>query len=180
MGCDCPPGFVGPICEFKNLGVQRDICMLQCFNQGICRKGSSDLSILEKYGFNHRQLVDPTQISPSSTLNSTFNMNFEHCVCPIGFVGLQCEHQLDICPGGSHACMNGGECKIYSEDRNVEFQCDCTNAVSANTRYAGDFCEYPATQFCTIDGDMPLGGPGANAFCTNGGQCKGRIHITEA
>ena len=133
---------------------------------------------MQKYGFggNRRGLLDATSTSASASI---FNADFEHCVCPIGFVGMRCEHQLDICPGGEKACLNGGQCKTYVQDRKVAFECDCSKAISDNTRYAGDFCEYSSNEFCTVDGKIPLGGPFANAFCTNGGTCKGFVHVME-
>lgn len=125
---------------------------------------------------NRRHLAESVL---DSSLNETFNEDFEHCVCPIGYVGLRCEHKLDICPGGQHACLNGGACRSALKNGVLDFGCDCVGAASDNHRYAGEFCEMESTDFCTIDGQMPLGGPAIIAFCTNGGICKSRIHINE-
>jgi hypothetical protein len=169
---------VGPICEFKDLHIEPPVCKLECANQGVCRKGAKDISTLAKWGILNRRNLQES-LMDSSTIEATFNEDFEHCVCPIGYVGLQCEHRLDICPGGEHACLNGGECRTSLKDGHISFVCDCTNAKSDSHRYAGEFCEMESNDFCTIDGLMPIGGPATLAFCTNGGLCKKRIHINE-
>jgi hypothetical protein len=139
-------------------------------NHGICRTGAKDVSMLKKFNFTRNR---------RSLANSLFNSDFEHCVCPVGYVGLKCETKLDVCPGGQHACLHGGDCKTSMKDGIMEYVCDCTNAISRTSRFAGEYCEEESTQFCTIDGQMPLGGPASNAFCTNGGTCKGKVHISE-
>ena len=180
LGCDCPDGYIGPICEFQDLKITPVECNLDCMNQGICRKGAKDVSNLEKYGILNRN----RQRSLQDDLGQQYNEDFEHCVCPIGYVGLQCEHQLDICPGGEYACLNGGDCLTSIVDGHVHNACDCNDAKSLDEvnpphRYAGEFCEMESTQFCTVDGHIPLGGPASQAFCTNGGTCKGLVHISE-
>lgn len=178
LGCDCPNGYVGPICEFKDLQIEPEECKLSCMNDGICRKGVKDISNLKKYGILNRN----RNLNDADNLDVQYNDDFEHCVCPIGYVGLQCEHKLDICPGGEHACLNGGDC-ITTIDKNnnnqINYECNCDDAVINDTRYAGEFCEMQSTEYCTIDKQIPLGGDAINAFCTNGGTCKGYVHINE-
>jgi hypothetical protein len=128
-------------------------------NHGICREGAKDVSNLEKY---FRNITNQT----------AYSEDFEHCVCPRGYVGLQCEYQLDQCPGGAHACLNGGECVTVPNGDKVSYGCDCTNAQTSLTRFAGEFCEMESTQFCTTDGSKSRSGVGIDSFCTNGGKCR--------
>lgn len=101
-----------------------------------------------------------------------YSEDFEHCVCPAGFAGLQCEFKVDVCPGGEHVCLNGGGCNLNSlSDNGVAFQCDCSSAKSHGSRFAGDFCEMESTEYCTVDRMRPQSGLGQDAFCTNGGAC---------
>jgi hypothetical protein len=163
LGCDCPEDFTGPVCEFREQHEQDHAeCNLQCQNNGICRKGAKDLSFLDKFGVSRRE----------NDANEAHNEDFEHCACPIGYVGLTCEFRLDVCPGGTHVCMHGAECVPHvDEEANLfEFQCDCNNADDHDLRYAGHYCQFSSTEFCTDNGARPL--DGTEAFCTNGGECK--------
>lgn len=128
------------------------------------------MSVLEKYGIHNRHLEDG------------YTEDFEHCVCPRGYVGLQCEFQLDICPGGAHACLNGGDCVTIPNGNNpqdVTYGCDCTNAETGTSRFAGESCEMESTEFCTVDGGKSSAGVGLNNFCTNGGTCKAYVQSFE-
>ena len=162
MGCDCPQGFTGPVCEFS-IREEKDhaTCNLECQNGGICRKGAKDLSILDKFDFSRLD----------GSFDNTHTDDFEHCVCPIGYVGLTCEFKLDICPGGTHACMHGAECipRMNTETNKLEFQCDCTKADEHGLRYAGEYCQFESTEFCTDNAARPPAGN--DAFCVNGGEC---------
>jgi hypothetical protein len=170
QGCTCPAGFVGPVCEFKDLDMEPvTTCNLPCHNHGICRKGAKDLSVLKQFGLLDRRHLQ-SSLSPAS-----YNHDFEHCVCPTGYVGLQCEYELDLCPGGQHACFHGGQCKptLTGGDKSkVSFTCDCEGASSLKSRFEGEFCEMESTQFCTVDGRKTRGGISRDAFCTNGGACR--------
>jgi hypothetical protein len=161
MGCTCPLGFSGPLCEFKDeeVSAEYSACTLECQNNGVCRKGAKDVSFLEKFGV-HRRLQ-----------GERFNDDFEHCVCPRGFVGLTCEYEMEVCPGREVVCMHGGECRMDWNDQGTQITCDCENAEWENYRFAGPYCDIRSTSFCTIDGEKTLGGSGYDAFCTNGGKC---------
>jgi len=170
LGCNCKDGYVGPICEFEDLGQDPPTCSLSCENHGICRKGAKDVSILEQYGIHNRNL------------QKAFAGDFEHCVCPRGFVGLQCEFQLDICPGGAHACLNGGDCVTIPNGNNakdINYGCDCSKAETQKTRFAGLSCEMESTEFCTVDGGKTRDGVGLESFCTNGGTCRAYVEYFE-
>jgi hypothetical protein len=68
--------------------------------------------------------------------------------------------------------MHGAECVPHvDEEANLfEFQCNCDNADDHDLRYAGNYCQFASTEFCTDNGARPL--DGMDAFCTNGGECK--------
>jgi hypothetical protein len=162
---------VGPVCEFVDKGNNTDVlgCDLTCMNHGICRRGAKDLSVLQQFGIS--------DTAPSD--QKGYNNDFEHCVCPRGYVGLKCEYQLDICPGGAHACLNGGSCITVAEKGTVRYACDCTHAETETNRFAGSSCEMESTQFCTNDGSKSYQGTNLNAFCTNGGKCRKLVSFLE-
>jgi len=183
-GCSCPGDFYGFSCEFKypplnltsvvvpqpievpqpvgnhngqsrpaGLNPAKAVCNLKCINGGHCRNGVKNLGII-----SHLSEVDG--------LSSTFNNDFEHCVCLDGFVGLQCEHKIEICPEGEHVCMHGSKCVKEEEKDN----CDC----SLSSDYVvGTSCEYksthPGTVMCNINEPFPTQ---PRSFCLNGGECK--------
>ena len=94
LGCDCLEGFTGPICEFReDSRVVDDTCSLSCENNGVCRNGAKDVSFFEKFNLD------------MPDIHELHSNEFEHCVCPKGFVGLQCEAMVEVCPGGEHICM---------------------------------------------------------------------------
>mmetsp|Transcript_7794 Transcript_7794/g.11189 ORF Transcript_7794/g.11189 Transcript_7794/m.11189 type:complete len:594 (+) Transcript_7794:79-1860(+) len=161
LGCRCPDGYSGPICEFsvKSTAIEENLqCSASCLNGGKCRKGSKDLSYLKKMGITAPHLQHQT----------TRDSN-EHCVCPKGFIGLHCETSLDEC-SGEHVCLHGSKC-INKGDGH---ECDCDKADGV---VAGKFCEHKQTTVCTSD-------PGSvkeiKAFCVNNGQCVDIIGPTES
>lgn len=159
----CNEGFVGPVCEFVSLDREPPKCNLQCFNHGICRKGAKNLAVLRKFGISNRRHLQ------------AFNEDFEHCVCPAGYAGLQCEYQIDVCPGADHICLNGGRCGPFMDGDRLQFICDCARARTARDRFAGLYCEMISTQFCTTDHQRTNQGRGQDAFCTNDGKCKALV-----
>jgi hypothetical protein len=164
LGCDCLEGFNGPICEFRDTeaGTQNTECKLECKHNGVCRNGSKDVSFLKKFN------VDMPE------LHTTATNTFEHCVCPKGYVGLQCEHMVDVCPGGDSICMNGASCIPDDSDGRLKFKCDCGSIHTEFDRYAGDFCELKSTDMCTLSGS-PGVGLNRDAFCVNGGHCLDHV-----
>ena len=91
-GCECPAGYYGHSCEFKELEPNDDAddsqnnedttipvvttCEITCENGGVCRKGKKDI---DAYGGVANGVAH---------LSQTHDDNFEHCVCPTGFIGL--------------------------------------------------------------------------------------------
>lgn len=162
LGCICPSGFHGPICEYRDADLEEEEemekeeeeekCNLVCKNGGQCRKGIKDASWIEKFG------------PELSYLNVTHSNDFEHCVCAEGFLGLQCEHEIELCSSGQHVCLHGSKCVSDG------LSCDCEAGSSQVKKLAGKFCQHQSTEICTKDGADML----ANskfAFCVNGGVC---------
>ena len=144
---------------FQNPSEQLDVCRLQCLNDGICRKGVKDLGVI-------------SNIAPSvEELNQTSNEDFEHCVCPSGFVGLRCEHEIEICAGGEHVCLHGSTCVAFGNEQS----CDCS--ASTSFTLAGSSCEHKNFVSCNQD-EVRTAHP--RSFCVNGGICKGAVSGTDA
>ncbi|CAB9507402.1 Notch ligand involved in the mediation of Notch signaling (By similarity) [Seminavis robusta] len=163
LGCDCLEGFNGPICEFRDsVNDNSEECKLTCKHNGVCRRGAKDVGFLKKFN------VD------MPNLEATASNNFEHCVCPKGYVGLQCEHRVEVCPGGESICMNGASCVPDDSDGRLRYKCDCDSVHTPFHKYAGDFCELRSTDMCTLNGRV---GAGLNkhAFCVNGGRCRDHV-----
>ncbi len=158
VGCDCPDGFHGPICEFNdsedNKGYEE--CTLECLNGGECRKGAKDVSFLDKFN------LGPV----TSNLNMTHNEDFEHCVCPDGFVGHTCEIEVDTCGENEHICLYGSKCVEDGEGH----KCDCEGAYTELVKVAGNSCQHKSTEFCTSDGKSGVGVDNLS-FCVNNGTC---------
>jgi len=153
--CDCPNGFEGLHCEF--MSETAPICKLNCFNGGICKIG------VKNYDRVSPQLRDYFEQSDGYD---------EHCICPEGFTGRQCEASINDC-GRSH-CLNGGECgKTLKSSGNEYFYCNCRNATSSSTpegteiKFAGNACESSSSVFCPA----PPGFNKLDFYCTNGGAC---------
>jgi len=190
-GCDCKPGFTGFSCEFvvslegedtdgdgepelpfpDSDGSGRPIidpeeitsCSLTCENGGVCRDGTKDNGILN---LNDKDLNAPH-------LDETHTESFEHCVCREGFVGLYCEHKIEICGENEHICLHGGKCVTDGDSHS----CDCSETDSDfASAFAGVSCQHPANDICTI-GDPEPGQ--AVSFCVNQGTCRGKVRPGE-
>ena len=90
------------------------------------------------------------------------------CECPSGFQGDLCEQQDDEDLCGEDSCKHGSECIQISES---EYMCDCTIAYTDDLYYAGKYCQFPSTIFCT-EPDHPEG----RQFCVNEGSCGAQDH----
>lgn len=147
--CNCETGYEGPHCEFKKGSVPS--CDLQCQNDGHCELGLGD---------------DVTKIHDLQHLFQ--DTGYQKCVCPPGYGGTYCEVKRSEC--GSHHCYNGGTC-IPREDPSqpsvTKYHCDCTTAHDADKSYAGRFCQFESSSFCSKNEDQ-----NGHLFCTNGGTCR--------
>ena len=161
-----------------------DECTLNCMNGGYCRHGKKDTSLIQSFG----KELEGYDIADDDGY-------WQHCVCPGGYFGLQCEHEIEICGGGNaagnsnlHVCLHGSECitvidninegqtvsatRSGHSDTGTTYGCNC-NAVSGNgpERYAGNYCQYKSTDICSQTGELSR----SDAFCVNNGVCDDLI-----
>ena len=106
--------------------------------------------------------------------NQTHVTTWEHCVCPQGYFGVQCQHELEICPGSDHVCLHGSKCVAEDETTNLSHSCDCDSGFDAIEKIAGKYCQYTSTDICTKNG-RPGVGKANFAFCVNSGKCKAKV-----
>mmetsp|Transcript_30233 Transcript_30233/g.55547 ORF Transcript_30233/g.55547 Transcript_30233/m.55547 type:complete len:352 (+) Transcript_30233:57-1112(+) len=98
------------------------------------------------------------------------------CECQPGFIGHECEIELDDCTrkGGDpsdplHSCYNGAAC----QDSQNGFTCNCEEVNesrgSSEAKFAGKMCQHESTSMCAAS----LSGTYApnHQFCTNHGEC---------
>uniref|UniRef100_A0A7S1D8P9 EGF-like domain-containing protein n=1 Tax=Cyclophora tenuis TaxID=216820 RepID=A0A7S1D8P9_CYCTE len=111
---------------------------------------------------------------PRAHLNVTYSDNFEHCVCPTGYVGVKCEVKVQVCGEGQHACFHGSVCA----DDEGSHTCDCAAGETLFHQFAGPFCEHKSSTFCTLDG-KPGHGRNSHAFCVNNGRCLAFVDDTQ-
>jgi hypothetical protein len=178
-GCDCSPAWHGFRCEYATgeIDLPKDDsdndgdgsstsegnCQLSCKNGGVCAHGAKDLGHLEDV------------IGDVQHLNATFDQtHFAHCVCPEGWLGLTCDHKLEVCGDNEHFCLHGSKC---IQDASGKHKCDCADADEVVgdvgiPAFAGDSCEHTATDICTFGEDYP-GKP--LYFCVNLGRCNAQV-----
>jgi hypothetical protein len=150
--CECPGGFLGSRCEFTQEEFLEHflVCELPCFNGGRCAEGIGALApVFQPFSANFTYLFGERHI------------HFEHCSCPGGFFGVQCEHKYSLCGEGDHICFHGSECVAVDDG----WQCDC-NITSPSA--AGLYCQFEVTIVC----DETSG-----SFCTNGGICPSDMYV---
>jgi hypothetical protein len=78
---------------------------------------------------------------------------------------------------GDEVCMNGGVCvleDVVLEDgtRGSEEVCDCSNAYTDTTIFAGPYCQYKATSICVDDVLETQGSLQGVPFCVHQGECQ--------
>jgi len=140
--CECTSDFSGARCEFP-VEIE-ETCTLECKNGGTCFFGGS----------SSKTPYDNLDDLPEGVIVEKVSAEM-HCKCPQGYVGDNCETEIEVCGNFEHHCLNGGECV----KENDYYTCDC----SALPSHAGGNCQHEATVKC--------GGTG-KAFCTNKGLCK--------
>eukprot|EP00546_Thalassionema_frauenfeldii_P012970 CAMPEP_0178918764 /NCGR_PEP_ID=MMETSP0786-20121207/14008_1 /TAXON_ID=186022 /ORGANISM="Thalassionema frauenfeldii, Strain CCMP 1798" /LENGTH=318 /DNA_ID=CAMNT_0020592511 /DNA_START=41 /DNA_END=997 /DNA_ORIENTATION=+ len=192
--CVCKAGYTGKYCELEvdsspiqehvsNAGNNdtdiddsdiAEACTLKCNNGGFCTFGYRDPTVSELTG-------DSTLTAANVT------MNYQHCQCPSGTFGTNCENKVELCtrdsdPNPLHYCHNGGTCMaaidyfggksnsawVNSLDL-PPYMCNCTAASEANggKHYSGAYCEYTDVKICNQE-DPNID---ERNFCANGGLC---------
>jgi hypothetical protein len=144
------PPVTAPVPSITTETPNSNLCKLSCKNNGICRKGQKSLGIIESIAMCIPEL------------NKTSNSDFEHCECLTGFVGLQCEHLMQVCPGRKHVCLHGSKCVNYGEEQ----ICDCSAATEH--QLAGRSCQHKSFTSCNKDESKFIQ---PRSFCVNGGIC---------
>jgi len=171
-GCECPPHWAGLSCEIPEDDLAFDngddafdpACHLTCANGGQCAKGAKDNGLLQD------------TIKDVAHLNQTYHQTlFEHCVCPEGFVGLTCEHKVEVCGANEHFCLHGSTCV---QENDGHHSCDCSEANAVighgdqSSTFAGDSCQHPANDICIQGDDFPAR---PLFFCVNQGSCNAYV-----
>jgi len=187
--CNCPPGFEGLHCEYPQ--GTAPVCNLDCFHDGICKIGVKDYqSISPPLREYFEQQTDSDGLVGEAQ---------QHCVCPKGFTGRQCEASILVCGGDdnssttTHSCLNGGDCGTItslppssssssSSSRGgigeTEYvYCDCGAAASnsTTTQEGGGLEVQFAGNACESSSSTfctaPDGFDPLDFYCTNGGIC---------
>jgi hypothetical protein len=190
-GCSCPPGFDGFSCEFAVPDYESNsnsetteipvdpenvvACLLECYNGGTCRKGSKEQSSIVS-----------SLASNSTDLTTTHSEDYEHCVCPQNFTGLQCTTLVEACEdtdgdeNPDHFCFNGGVCTTATQYRtgSNDFRpgCNCTTATVNESPVTGTACQHESSSICTV-GFKEVGQ--ILSFCANGGTCISHVNPGE-
>lgn len=148
--CNCGNIYEGPHCEYKKGEMPK--CELECMNGGSCKLG------LKSY--------EEAAIVLDAPFRIISHINYQHCSCPEGWTGLQCEIGLANC--GDRVCLHGSKCmKDKLANGNIQYHCDCTAANTETESYSGIHCEHASTSFCTKNPNH-----NGHTFCTNGGKCQ--------
>lgn len=132
-----------------------------------CRNGSQCTPGIAQFGKQHDHLDLQTHDSEY------------HCKCKNGFIGHECEIEVDECAenatgksgddGGPPSCYYGAKCE--ANGKSVICDCNKLNMASGDTdtKFAGVMCQHESTSFCAsslIGNDAPN-----HQFCTNHGKC---------
>ena len=126
--------------ENKNSG--EEDCSLDCKHGGVCTKAN-------KY------LDDLTGNHNLDFLSAFNDQNFEHCVCAEGWTGSLCTTKIEVCGNDKHICLHGSRCMEHEDGG---YWCDCSEAFTVESRFAGDFCQHHHTEVCTDTGQLQFTG----------------------
>mmetsp|Transcript_12607 Transcript_12607/g.26507 ORF Transcript_12607/g.26507 Transcript_12607/m.26507 type:complete len:330 (-) Transcript_12607:92-1081(-) len=135
-----------------------------------CRNGSTCI------------LGEATFDSKHDSLDLLTHESGYHCDCLPGFIGHECEVQVDDCgtngsgnggedPFGSilHSCYHGSSCRQSGSG----YYCDCDSLNNESapmaSKFAGLMCEHEATSLCAVS-LVQTSAPNGQ-FCTNHGKC---------
>ena len=172
--CICSPDYNGDLCEVS----VENPCDLECQNGGQCQMLPPDEQNINGFKYclcpsgllgDFCERGEPETPCDLQCLNGgtcEWGMSgsenpddaFKYCLCPAETEGALCEKAISQ-PCGEHPCDHGGTCVDGNEG---ERYCDCTTSNHPSIHYAGLYCEYAATTYCT---------PSQQYFCVNDGTC---------
>jgi hypothetical protein len=87
LGCDCPEEFWEVHCERSFADPSPRKCTLQCLNGGICRSGPKD----------NTDFIQRFESFGNVSMWTRDHIDWQHCVCPEGYFGVQCEWPYEVC-----------------------------------------------------------------------------------
>jgi len=125
-----------------------------------CKNGSTCTPGIASFGSRHDHLDLQT------------HENGYHCACPKGFIGHECDVEVDACElqkGQRQSCYNGSRCQQSGNG----YYCDCTalndSSASEAAKFEGLMCQHESTALCAVSlvGEIAPN----HQFCTNHGTC---------
>lgn len=167
--CTCASNLTGPVCQFST-----DPCAYnRCKNQATCLTSSRN-----SYTLYDKQVT-------------ILNVGKYTCVCVDGFIGTECNYNLDPCKQvGAGFCLGGGKCVTYSNSsfntivKNGyyygQYKCACSdNFVGIRCQYAVDGCLLTNPLVCKAGYNCVLSQNGTDSVrgkvlckCLNSAQCS--------
>lgn len=170
--CDCPAGYFGMHCEYKEEAAEKEVpkCDLECKNGGGCETGAKSWEKVEPFKKLMEEGFNITEILGS-------NIRGQHCVCPKGFTGLQCEKDSEdferYSKCGDGVCFNDATCvEETSIDGKKVYDYHCSCKTSKVGSFAGEYCQHESTTYCPA----PKGHDASKYYCVNGGKCPLKVH----
>jgi hypothetical protein len=148
--CKCQEGYEGAHCEYKEEEELPD-CTLDCDNGGLCKLGFGP-----EYDDDYQFYNDIDDIE-----------DFMYCLCPPGTHGDFCK--VESVPCGENVCYHG-TCIQRMVDGNTVHHCACD--ADEDVAYAGRFCQYEATSYCTDSKTL-----NGHLFCVNDGVCRSDAYL---
>jgi len=93
----------------------------------------------------------------------------------VGMTGRECDIEFMRCPEGTQTCFHGAPCVEVKD----AYACSCSNTTDSLVQYAGEHCEYVASDFCSINSTLYDVSSSGQWFCTNNGRCRDGITVPE-
>ena len=154
--CVCDDGWTGLNCEHE---YEAPSCKLDCQNGGSCILGTPTEFDLDQY-------------SAFWDIEAKAMEQNQFCRCKPGWYGQFCEVPSDSC--GDQSCFYGSKCTESSVNGIPLYHCDCRFSNKGSVSFAGRFCQYEATMYCS-EGE----GNGVNGdlFCVNNGTCQNDAYL---
>jgi len=150
--CYCDESHEGEHCEFEKHKVPT--CTMDCQNGGHCKLGTPPKNDLDYFNVSGNAIEV-----------------LQYCECKHPWHGQFCEVASEQC--GDNQCFHGSKCVEAQVNGNTLHHCDCRFANTEEKSYAGQYCQYEATQYC----DKGAGDINGHLFCVNGGTCQSDSYL---